>query len=55
MLKTTVSKHRLIKISITCVYIKPEVKKNYTTGMTTALNEACIGRLDQNCYLMRKE
>ena len=27
MLKRTFSKHQLIKISITCVYIKPESKK----------------------------
>ena len=26
-----------------CVHIKPEVKKNDTTAMTTATNEACIG------------
>ena len=46
MLKTTFSKHRLIKIRITCVYIKPGIKKkNGTTAMTTnkATNKACIG------------
>ena len=36
MLKTTFSKHWLIKISITCAYIKLEVKRNDTTAMTTA-------------------
>ena len=40
---------------MTRVYIKPEVKKNDTTAMTTATNEACIGWLDENSYLMGKE
>ena len=40
---------------MSCVYIKPEAKKNYTAEMTVATNEACIGWLHENCYLMRKE
>ena len=32
MLKTTFSKHRLIKISITHVYIKPKLKKWYNSN-----------------------
>ena len=47
MLKTKFSKHS--------VYIRPEVKKIYTTAMTTATNEACIGWIDENCYFMGKE
>ena len=43
MLKTTFSKHWLIKINMTFAYIKSEVKKNDTTEMTTSTNEACIG------------
>ena len=42
MLKITFNKHPLIKTSMTYVYIKTEVKKNDTTTMTTAINEACI-------------
>ena len=37
------------------MYIKPEVKTNDTTAMTTATNEACIGWLDESCYLMGNE
>ena len=51
---TTFSKPWLIKIIMTCVSIKPEVKKD-TIAMTTTTNEACIGRLDENCNLMSKE
>ena len=40
---------------MTCVYIKPKVKKKNTTAMITATNEASIGWLDENCYLMGKE
>ena len=40
---------------MTCVYIKPEIKRKDTTAMTAATNEACIGWLDENCYLMGKE
>ena len=43
MLKTTFSKHWLIKTNMTFAYIKSEVKKNDTTEMTTSTNEACIG------------
>ena len=39
MLKTTFSKYQLIKISMTCVYIKLELKKNDTTE---AINEASM-------------
>ena len=52
MQKTTFSKHWLIKISMACEYIKPEVKSNDTTVMTSATNEAWIGWWDENCYLM---
>ena len=48
MLNTTFSKHQLIKISMTGVYIKPEVRKKDTTAMTTATNKACIGWIDEN-------
>ena len=41
--KENYCKHWLIKISVTCVYIKPEVKKNDTKAITAAINEACIG------------
>ena len=40
---------------MTCAYIKPEVKKNDATTMITAINEACIGRLDESYNLMEKE
>ena len=53
--KENYCKHRLIKISAACVYIKPEVKKNDTKAMTAAINEACIGWLDENCCLLGKE
>ena len=36
------------------LYIKPEIKKNDTTAMATAINEACIGWLHENCCLMRE-
>ena len=39
MLKTTFGKYQLIKISMTCVYIKLEVKKNDTTE---AINEVSM-------------
>ena len=42
MPKTTFSKHRLINISMTCVYITPEVKKDIAE-LTTATNEAWTG------------
>ena len=43
MLQIRFSNHRLIKISIIYLYKKPEVKKkNDTTAMTAAINEACI-------------
>ena len=54
MLKTTLSKCQLIKISMTYVYRKPEVKKNDTTAMTTITNEAYIEKLHENCYFMGK-
>ena len=43
---------------MTCVYIKPGIKKkNGTTAMTTnkATNKACIGWLDENSDLKGKE
>ena len=52
MLKTTFRRHRLIKISMTYVYIKPEVNKNDTTAMIDVTNEAGIGWLDEHGYLM---
>ena len=36
-----------IKISMACVYKKPAVKKNDTTAVTTATNEASIDLIDQ--------
>ena len=42
ILKTTFSKRPLIKISMRCGYIKPEIK-NKARAMTTATNGACIG------------
>ena len=43
MLNTTFSKHSLIKISIRCVYIKPELLiQCNTTAMTEATNEVFI-------------
>ena len=39
--------------SMIYLYIKPEVKKSDTTAMTTALNDACIRLLHENCYLVR--
>ena len=42
MPKTTFSKHRLIKITMTCVYMKPEVKKDIAE-LSTATNEAWTG------------
>ena len=38
-----------------CVHIKPDVKKNDTTAMTTATNEICIGWWDEKCNLMEKD
>ena len=56
ILKTTFSKHQLIKISVTHVYIKPEVDtKVDITATASATNEACILELDENYYLMGKE
>ena len=40
---------------MTCVYTKPEVKKDDTTAMTAATNEACIGWIDENSCLIGKE
>ena len=55
MLKTTFNKHQLIKFSMTCVFIKPEVKTNNATEITTATNEAWIGSLHKNFYLIGNE
>ena len=38
-----------------CVHNKHEVKKNDTTAMTAATNEACMEWLDENYYLMGQE
>ena len=46
MLQIRISNPRLIKISMIYLYIKPEVKKNDTTAMNIAINEACIGERD---------
>ena len=55
MLQVRFSNHQLTKISMIYLYIKPKVKKkNNTTAMTTAINEGCIGRLHENCYLVRR-
>ena len=37
------------------LYIRPEVKKNDTAAVTTAINEACIGGLQQNFWLVGGE
>ena len=55
MLQIRFSNHRLIKISILYLHIKPEVKKTDTTAMSTAINKACIGWLHENCYLVENE
>ena len=39
------------EISLTCMYINPEIFKYDTTEMATATNEGCIGWLLENCYL----
>ena len=40
---------------MTCVYLKPEVKKKKdTTAMTAATNDAWIGPLDESCYVRGK-
>ena len=52
MLKTTFIEHWLIKISMTCVYIKPKVKKKWRSRNDRATGEACIGCLHENFYLM---
>ena len=55
MLQIRFSNYQLTKISMIYLYIKPEVKKdNNTIAMTTAINEGCIGRLHENCYLVRR-
>ena len=54
MLKIRFSNHRLIKISMIYLYIKPEIKKNDTTATIAAINETCIVSLHEKCYLMRE-
>ena len=54
MLQIRFTNHWLIRISMIYMYIKLEVKKNDTAVMTTAINEACIGWLHENCYLERQ-
>ena len=41
--------HRLIKINMTYVHMKPEVKKNEATAVAAVTNEACIGWLHEGC------
>ena len=53
MLQVRFSNHQLMKISIIYLHVKSEVK-NDTKAMTTAINEACIGWLHENCYLVRE-
>ena len=53
MLQIRFSNHWLIKSSMIYLYIKPEVKKNDTTAMTTIINEACFGWLHENYSLVR--
>ena len=51
MLKTTFSKHWLIKISMICAYIwSLNFWKNDTTAMTATTNEACIGWSDEKDF-----
>ena len=52
-LQVRFSNHQLMKISLIYPYKKPEVKKNDTTAMTAAINEACIGWLHGSYYLVR--
>ena len=54
MLKIIFSKRQLIKIRMTVVYMKSEVKRN-DTAMIAAANEACLGWLRENTYLIGKE
>ena len=51
ILKIRFSHHPLIKICMIYLYIRPEVKKNDTTAVTAAINEARIGGLQQNFWL----
>ena len=47
--------HGLIKTRTKCVCIKPEVKRDDSTAITTTTYQSSIGWLDENCYLMGKE
>ena len=53
MLKIRFSNHRLIKISMICLYIKPEIEKNDTKATIATINETCIVWLHEKCYLVR--
>ena len=55
MVKKTLSKHQLIKISITYAHKVWSWYKNDTTAMATTTNEAWMGQLDENYFLMGKE
>ena len=55
MLKKTFSKHWLIKIRMSFVYIKPKVKSDGTEAMSSTLNAAFIEWLDENWSLTRDE
>lgn len=54
MLNTTFCKYwTLIKINISiCVSEEPEVNKNDTGAMTTAINGVCIGWLHEHFYVL---
>ena len=54
MVKITFCKHRLIKISMAYVHIKPKLKKSNAAVITTTINEACIEWLIENYYLVRE-
>ena len=44
VLKTIFSRHRLIKISMTCVYLKPEVKKKKRYNSNDCRYKWCFNR-----------
>ena len=49
MLKTIFTKEQVVKVSMTYIYKKPEIKKKIdTTTMNTAANKACIEYLHGN-------
>ena len=54
ILQRRFSNQRLIKISMICLYIKPEVQQNDTTSIATAINEACIVNVIKKCVTFLK-